>query len=193
MTSTRGVASAVFMALAIPVTIVASQALGETGAVIAIHIMLGASMVALALATFDFRLPRWITFIGAGSAAAFGAIFLLQALSLSLNGALDFIAFKILGHTPELLLPVGILFWFAALLLRDSSGRTRYVGWAIVPAVIGLQAALLIGIVTGIEVSNLKVVFMLPFVWLLLESAKSAAHSSVGRPAASDLATATAS
>ena len=58
---------------------------------------------------------------------------------------------------------------------------------------IGLQAALLIGIVTGIEVSNLKVVFMLPFVWLLLESAKSAAHSSVGRPAASDLATATAS
>ena len=121
MTSTRGVASAVFMALAIPVTIVASQALGETGAVIAIHIMLGASMVALALATFDFRLPRWITFIGAGSAAAFGAIFLLQALSLSLNGALDFIAFKILGHTPELLLPVGILFWFAALLLAIAA------------------------------------------------------------------------
>jgi hypothetical protein len=193
MTSSRGVAAAVFMLLAIPATIVASQVLGNTAAGVTIHIMLGASMVALALATFDFPLPRWINLIGAASAAAFGAIFLIQAVSLGLNDALDFIAFKILGQTPELILPIGILFWFAALLLRGSRGRTRYVGWAIVPAVIGLQAALFIGLLTGIEVTNLKVVFILPFVWLLFESAKSAASSAGRQPAHSDLAAATAS
>jgi len=186
MTSTRGIASAAFMLLAIPATL-ASQALGAWAPVIVIHVFLGASMLALAVAVFDFPLPRWVNVIGAASAAAFGAIFLLQALSLSLNDSLDFIAFKILGQAPELLLPIGILFWFAALLLRASRGRTRYVGWVIVPAVIGLQAALFIGLLTGIEVANLKVVFMLPFVWLLLESAKRAAVLPGRRSASAEL------
>jgi hypothetical protein len=189
MTSTRGIASAVFMLLAIPATL-ASQALGPWAPGIVIHVFLGASMLALAVAVFDFPLPRWVNWIGAASAGAFGAIFLLQALSLGLNDALDVIAFKILGQAPELLLPIGIFFWFAALLLRASRGRTRYVGWVIVPAVIGLQAALFIGLLTGIEVANLKVVFMLPFVWLLLESAKRAAVIPGRRPASAELAAA---
>jgi hypothetical protein len=192
MTSTKGVAAAVFMLLALPVTILASQ-LGDTAAGVTIHVMLGASMVSLALAMFDFPLPRWVNLVGAASAAAFGGIFLLQALSLGLNDALDVIAFQILGHEPERFLPLGILFWSAALLLRGSTGRTRFMGWAIVPAVLGVQAAILIGPVIGIEMSNPKIAFLLPFVWLLFESAKSAALPNAARTAGTDLAAATAS
>jgi hypothetical protein len=190
MTSTRAVAAAVILLLALPVAI-ASQALGTAAPGITIHIMLGASMMALALAMFDFSLPRWVNLVGAASAAAFGAIFLLQALSLILNDALQVIAFDILGHEPERFLPLGILFWAAALLLRASTGKTRLMGWVIVPAVIGLQVAILLGPVIGIEMTNPKIAFLLPFVWLLFEGAKSAV---VGRrdPVGRELAAATA-
>jgi hypothetical protein len=177
------------MLLALPVTI-ASQVLGPDAPAIVIHIALGASMLALALAVFDFPLPRWVNVIGSASAGAFGAIFLLQALSLAMNDALQVIAFDILGHEPERFLPLGILFWAAALLLRGTTGKTRLIGWAIVPAVIGLQAAILLGPVIGIDVGNPKFVFLLPFVWLLIESAKPAVRAE-HRSASPGLAAAT--
>jgi hypothetical protein len=193
MTSPRGVASAIIILLVLPAAIVASQTLGDRAAGITIHVMLGASMLALALATLDFSLPRWVNVIGAASAGAFGAIFLLQALSLALNDALQVIAFDILGNEPERFLPLGIIFWSAALLLRASSGRTRLMGWAIVPAIVGLQAAILVGPVIGIEVGTPKIAFLLPFVWLLLESAKAAPSLGGREPARSELAAAVAS
>jgi hypothetical protein len=182
MRSARGVASAVFMLLALPATILSSQISDDAPGVV-IHIMLGVSCVALALAIADFGLPRWLNWVGIASAAGVGAIFLLQAVSSAIpnNEPLDGFAFGILGQTPERLLPLGVSIWFAGLLLAGTKGRTRLIGWALVPACIGLQVGTFLGLVLGIEVQNLKIVFLLVFAWLLIESLK-AGRSSDGSP-----------
>jgi hypothetical protein len=187
MTSAAGIASALLMLLTIPAAI-ASQALGEWGPGVVVHLTLGASTVALAIAMFDFDVPRWINRIGAASAAALGAIFLLQAASLILDNALDGIAFKVLGQVPEGVLPLVILAWFAALLLTASRDRTRIIGWVVVPASIVLTVAMLVGVYVGADVAYLKIAMILPFAWLLLESAKSPARTSGRAPRISDLA-----
>ena len=85
------------------------------------------------------------------------------------------IAFQILGQTPERVLPNVLFIWFAALLLTGTTGRSRIIGWVIVPAVIGLELAAGIGFVLGIEVPFLKLHLFLPLVWLLVESVKAPA------------------
>ena len=187
MTSVAGIASAVVMLLAIPLTI-ASQALGDWGPGVVVHLALGTSSVALAIAMFDFDVPRWINRIGATSAAALGAIFLLQALSLILNGALDFIAFRILGQLPEAVLPLVVLAWFAALLLAASRDRTRVIGWLVVPTAIVLTVAMLVGQVINLDVAYLKIAMILPFAWLLLESAKPPLRATGRRQQGAELA-----
>jgi hypothetical protein len=114
---------------------------------------------------------------------ALGAIFLLQAVSLLLNGALDGIAFKILGQAPEGILPIAILFWFAALLVYASRGRTRLIGWLVVPPAIVLTVAMVIAHYVGIEAAYLKLAGLLPFAWLLLESVKPASAATERRGA----------
>jgi hypothetical protein len=172
MRSLRGVAAALILLLAVPAALV-SVILGEQAPGIVIHIALGAGCLAFALAVFDFGLPRWLNWVGAASAGALGAIFLLQAVSLTIpNADFERIAFGILGQEPERFLPVGMLAWFTGLLLAGTQGRTRLIGWAVMPVVLGLEVASFAGLVLNIEVPNLKVLFLVPFVWLLMESAK---------------------
>lgn len=173
MTSAAGVVAAVIMLLAVPLTI-ASQVLGDWAPGIVIHVALGTSCLALAIAVFDFALPRWVNRAGAASAAALGAIFLLQAVSLAMNGALDVIAFQLLGQLPERILPIAILLWFAALLFYASRGRTRRIGWAIVPAAIVLTAAMNLAPLLGTDMPYLKLAAVVAFAWFLFESAKPA-------------------
>jgi hypothetical protein len=182
MRSTAGIAAAVIMLLAIPLTLV-SLALGDQAAGVVIHLALGGSCVALAIAVFDFELPRWVNRAGAALSAALGTIFLLQAVSLVLNGALDVIAFQILGQLPEGILPIAILFWFAALLVYASRGRTRLIGWLVVPPAIVLTVAMVIAHYMGIEAAYLKLAALLPFAWLLLESVKPASTATERRGA----------
>jgi hypothetical protein len=168
----KGVAAALTLLLAIPVAL-ASSIFGEDLPGIVIHIALGAGSVLFAAAVFDFGLPRWVNWIGAASGAALGAIFLLQALSLMIPGAgLDGVVFGILGQEPERYLPLGILAWFVALLLAGSLGMTRLIGWVVMPVVVGLEVASFAGMIIGIDVPNLKILFLAPFVWLLIESAQ---------------------
>jgi hypothetical protein len=176
------------MLLAVPAAI-AAVVLGEQAPGVVIHIALGAGCIALALAMFDFGLPRWLNWVGAASAGALGAIFLLQAVSLTIpNAAFERIAFGILGQEPERFLPIGILAWFTGLLLSGTQGRTRLIGWAIVPLVVGLTVATFAGLVLHIEVPNIRVLFLLPFVWLLLESAKARPGAAVPLPRGAGLA-----
>ena len=70
------------------------------------------------------------------------------------------------------MLPDVIFVWFVALLLVGSSGLSRYLGWIVMPIVIGLEVAITIGTIVGIEVPFIKLAFMLPMVWLAFESAE---------------------
>jgi hypothetical protein len=189
MRSQRGVAAALIMLLALPAAIV-STALGEQASGVVIHIALGASCVVLAFAMFDFGLPRWLNLVGAISAGALGAVFLLQAVSLVVpNETLERIAFAILGQEPERFLPVGILAWFTGLLLAGGTqGWTRSVGWVVIPLVVGVEVAWLAGYFLQIEVPNPKILFLLPFAWLLMVSAKPRPDATVQLPRGAGLA-----
>lgn len=117
---------------------------------------------------------------GALSAGAFGAIFLLQgAAQIVANDALTYVAFKVLGQELERFLPDLIIVWFLVLLAVGSHGKTRVFGWIAMSVVVVAELTALAGAILAIDVPASKVVFLLPFLWLLLESAKRA-----GGPAA---------
>jgi hypothetical protein len=174
MRSIWAVAAALTMLLSIPLA-VASQALGENAPDIVVHLVLGTGMLLFVRAVFDFGLPRWINVIGALFAGAFAVVFLLQALSRLFpeNAALDDVAFGLLGNWPEHLLVFGIDVWFLGLLLQGTQGRTRLIGWALIPILTAYHLLSLAGTILGISVPNLGAFSLLiPFVWLLIEGAK---------------------
>jgi hypothetical protein len=173
MRSTRGLIGAATVLLSYPVAIVATMLLGGDAATLIVHLFMGAGFVILASSFFDFGLPRWVNVIGVAAIGGFGAIFFLQGVADTVHiPAISYVAFDLLGGPVERVLPdVGYL-WFAALLLSASQGRSRFVGWAIVPTIIGLEVGALAGIVLGTEMPVLKFLVLLPTVWLLIESIK---------------------
>jgi len=182
--STWAVAAAVTMLLSLPLA-VASQVLAETAPEVVVHLVLTIGMLLFVRAIFDFGLPRWINVIGAVSAGLFAAIFLLQAVSrlFPQNVALDDFAFGFLGPWPERVLAVGVYAWFWGLLLLGTEGRTRLIGWVIVPAVTAYHLISLAGVIFALSVLSLGVFsLLLPFVWLLIEGAKRSAPETVGPP-----------
>ena len=181
MRSIWAVAAAATMLLAFPLAVV-SQALGQNAPEIVVHIVLGTGMLLFAKAVWAFGLPRWINWVGALSAVAFGAIFLLQAVSLLVpqNAALDDVAFGLLGNWGERLCLLGIDAWFLGLLLLGTEGRTRLIGWAVVPIVAAYHLISLAGAILAIDIPNVRLAFFLPFVWLLIEGAKRGAPGALG-------------
>jgi hypothetical protein len=174
MRSIWAVAAALTMLLSLPIA-VASQALGENAPDIVVHVVLGTGMLLFVRAVFDFGLPRWINVIGALSAGAFAVVFLLQALSSLFpeNAALDDVAFGLLGNWPERLLTLGIDVWFVGLLLLGTQGRTRLIGWALIPILTAYHLISAAGAILAISVPNLGAfALLIPFVWLLIEGAK---------------------
>jgi hypothetical protein len=182
MRSTTGLAAAVVLLLAVPLAL-GSQMLVDGSAELVLHLVVGAGCVLLAIAMFDFGLPRWVNVIGAAAAGAFGAIFLLQALSqLVPNEALHDVAFNVMGQGVEGALPYVMLIWFVALLLGVSHGRSRLLGWAVMSVVIAVEIASIVGPLIGINIESQKVLFLLPFVWLLVESGKRRPDGDIGEP-----------
>jgi hypothetical protein len=180
--STWAVAASMTILLSVPLAVV-SQAFGENAPQIVVHVVLTIGMLLFVRAIFDFGLPRWINAIGALSAALFAVIFLLQALSsvLPQNAALDDLAYGLLGNWPERVLALGVYAWFFGLLLLGTAGRTRLIGWVIVPIVTAHHLISAAGALLGITVPSLGVIsLLLPFVWLLIEGAKRSAPSALG-------------
>jgi hypothetical protein len=121
--------------------------------------------------------------IGAAAAGAFGAIFLLQGLSqLVHNEALTYIAFGVLGQQIEKVLPYLIIIWFVALLLAGSSGKSRILGWIAMSTVIAVELVAIVGPAVGVQVESQKLLFLLPIVWLLVESGKRGANAGTHGP-----------
>jgi hypothetical protein len=186
MRSSWAVAAAITLLLSLPLA-VASQALGESAPEIVVHVVLGIGMLLFVRAVFDFGLPGWINLIGAVSAGLFAVVFLLQALSRLFpeNAALDDIAFGLLGNWPERVLVLGIDVWFLGLLLLGTEGKTRLIGWVLIPIFTAYHLISLAGAILAISVPNLGAfAFLIPFVWLLIEGAKRGEQGALGRAAA---------
>jgi hypothetical protein len=173
MRSPLGLAASVAALLTYPVAIAAGMIGGEDAATTVVHFALGSAFVLLAAAMFDFGLNRWVTWLGATAAAVFGGTFLLQGVAdLTGIAALHWLAFDILGQQLERILPDVVYIWFAALLLTGSTGLSRLVGWVIMPIVIGMELAIVVGALIGVEVPFILPLIFLPFVWLVIESVK---------------------
>src|SRR3954454_13960530 len=171
MRSMRGLVAAATILLSY-LAAIAVELLFGSGTVI--HLAMGTGFVIFATSVFDFGLPRWVNIIGAIAAGAFGAIFLMQGVSdLTHLEGLRYVAFDVLGHRVERLLPDVVYLWFVALLLGASQGKSRILGWVVMVIVVGLEIATLVSYLLGAPMTRVALVsLLLPFVWLLFESAE---------------------
>jgi hypothetical protein len=150
------------------------QILFGSGAGTMIHFVLAAGSFLLAFAVFDFKLPRWMNWIGCAAALALGTIFLLQALAeLIPIEALKYFAYQALGQWPEGWLPDVVILWFIAMLVIDSRGKSRIFGvGAISLAVCYELYNHSVRYLGTSDIESLKLLMLVPFVWLLFESTK---------------------
>jgi hypothetical protein len=141
-----------------------------------IHWILATGALLLALAVFDFdKLPKWLTWAGALFAGGVGTIFFLQGLShLVQNDAFTYVVYQLLGQQLEGWLPrLFVLIWGGALLLLDSQGKTRIFGIVALSIYIAVEVFRLSLMYLGASPNELlKLVILLPFVWMLFESRK---------------------
>jgi hypothetical protein len=125
--------------LAIPAALL-YQALFANGGGAIIHLAFGVGSVLLSFAVSDFKLPRGMTWLGCVAAGALAAIFVLQgAAPLIQNDPLTYLAYQVLGQRPEGWLIDLVIFWFVALLLLDSRGKARILGFVAVSTAVGLE------------------------------------------------------
>jgi hypothetical protein len=171
MRSPRGFLGSMVLLLSLPVAVLTQVLLGS-GASLTMHVALAAGCALLSLAALDFETPRWMAWVGGVAAGAFAAIFLLQAASeLLRNDSFSYFALQVLGDYPERILKTLLIFWLVAVLLTASRGRTKIVGFVVMAVVVCVEvynyALLFLG-----EAPALTILYLLPFVWLLLESRK---------------------
>lgn len=169
MRSVRGLVGAAAILVSYPAALAVQQVFGG-GAPTVIHFVMGAGFVIFATSVFDFGLPRWVNLIGATAAGAFGGIFLMQGVSdVTHVEGLRYVAFDVLGHHVERLLPDVVYLWFLALLLVASRGRSRILGAVVMLIVVGLEITTLVTLLLGAPMDSVKILILLPFVWLLFE------------------------
>jgi hypothetical protein len=173
MRSPLGLLAALAFLVGVPISF-GWQILFGSGAGTMIHFFLAAGCVLLAFAVFDFRLPRWMNWVGCAAGLALGTIFLLQAVALLIpNESLNYFAYGVLGQWPEGWLPDVVILWFVAMLVLDSRGQSRILG--IVAVSVGVCFELYSHILRFLGTTpagTLKLLMLLPFVWLLFESIK---------------------
>lgn len=175
MRSRYGFLAALVLLLALPIVIL-YQLFFANGTDTLIHVELALGAGLMALAVFDFKLPRWITWIGCLSMILLAVIFLVQGLShLFQNDAFTYLAYPVLGPQEGWLIDLFVC-WCIALLLMASQGKSRILGIVAIIAVIGLEVyryslAYLGTAATGLP-QALRLIYLLLFVWLLFESKK---------------------
>src|SRR5919112_3672020 len=173
MRSPLGLLAALAFLLALPIA-VGCQILFGSGSGTAVPFALAAGCALLAFSIFDFELPRWTNWIGCAAALALGTIFLLQALAeLMPSESLNYVAYQVLGQWPEGWLPDVVLLWFVAMLVRDSRGKSRVLGFVVLSIAVCFELYRHILTYLGTsDTGSLKLLMLLPFVWLLFESTK---------------------
>jgi hypothetical protein len=175
MRSLRGVIGAVILLLGVVLALLAGALLGK-GASEILHLGLGVSFVLFALAVFDFRLPDWVKWPATVGIGLLAAIFLLQcSADVAQYEPLSNLAYRVLGQWPEKLLAFVFLAWCLAVLLLDSRGATRLLGFVALAVVLGIEVYGDVLVHSGGAMDGrLKFLYLPLFVWLLLESRKPA-------------------
>jgi hypothetical protein len=170
MRSPRAVAAALILLLGVALALITGIVSGD-GAENVIHLALAASFLLLAFAVFDFRLQAWINLAASAATGALGAIFLLQGASdLAHSASLQHLAYEVLGQRLEKVLGYAFLVWCIAMLFRDSGGRTRILGVAVLVTIFFIEIYSIVPANVGGEAPGVLKLFYLPvFVWLLLE------------------------
>jgi hypothetical protein len=172
MRSPRGFLGSVVLLLALPVAVLTEVLVGS-GSSLAMHVALTIGCTLVALSAFDLETPGWVAWTGRAAAGAFAAIFLLQAASeLIQNGSFSYFALQVLGNYPERVLKTLFVVWLVAVLLTASRGKTRILGFVAMAIVVGVEVYNYVLLFLG-EAHALTALYLLPFVWLLLESRKS--------------------
>ena len=177
MRSPLGLLGSLVLLLALPIAIL-TQVLVGSGSAVAIHLALAAGCVLVSFSAFGFGTPRWLAWIGCLSTGAFSLIFLLQAASTLIgNESFSYFTDEVLGFWPEKVLLSLIAFWLVGMLLTASRGKSRVLGFLAMTIVVFVEAYVYFGIlVLGtnpfVETAVVKLAYLLPFVWLLFESAK---------------------
>src|ERR687897_1509285 len=98
MRSPRGFLAAIIFLLALPIAVLYQMLFGN-GAAAVLHLAFALGSVLLSFSVFDFKLPRWINWIGCVSAGALAVIFLSQGVAdLLQNDSLTYLAYDVLGQ-----------------------------------------------------------------------------------------------
>jgi hypothetical protein len=173
MKSPRGLLAALLLLLAFPLAVLV-QVLFGAGSETVVHLVGAFGFAFLALSFFDFTPPRWIAWAGCVAASALAVVFAVQGVSTLLpDESLHRVAFDVLGDRPERAAIVVLLFALLAVCLIESRGVTRIVGLVTILGVVALELYRVgVGILGIPEGANLRILYLLPFVWLLLESRK---------------------
>jgi hypothetical protein len=167
--SPRAFLGSVVLVLALPAAILIQVLLGS-GASLTMHLALTVGCVLISLSAFDFETPAWVAWVGRVASGAFAAIFLLQGVSeLIRDDTLSYLALQVLGNWPERVLATLIAFWLVAVLLNASRGNTRNLGFVVMAVVVGVDAYNYVLLYLG-ETPAFVALYLLPFVWLLLQS-----------------------
>src|SRR5215212_10389941 len=171
--SPLGLLAALAFLVGIPISF-GCQILFGSGAGTMIHFVLAAGSFLLAFAVFDFELPRWMNWIGCAAGLAVGSIFLLQAVALLIpNESLHYIAYEVLGQWPEGWLPDVLILWLVAMLVFDSQGKSRILGIVAVSIAVCFELySHTLRFLGTSPTEILRLLMLLLFVWLLLESTK---------------------
>jgi hypothetical protein len=185
--SPRGVSAASVCLLAVPLALLAQLIVGG-GAELVLHLVLGVGFLLTAFALFDLEPPRWLPWVGSLPIGALGVTFLLQGISqLSHQDWLTYLAFQVLGQQLEAALGDVFLVWCTAAVLLVSAGKVRVLGIGMMALAICAEiysyGVRYLGSGAGAVSPLLKLVLLLPFVWLLLESSKKTSSAAEARGA----------
>lgn len=176
MRSPRGFAAAVIFLAALPIAAL-YQVVAGGGAEVVVHLALALGAALMARAVFDFRTARWIAWTGSLATSVLAVIFLLQGVSeLIRNESLTHLVYRVLDQRVEGWAGDLFVLWCIAVLFADSRGATRIVGAVALSLVAAMRAYAYYlsyqGTSLGAQAPSLKVLSLLPFVWLLLETRK---------------------
>lgn len=178
MKSQRGFFAAIIFLLSFPLAVLCQMIFGIEAELI-VHFVCAVGFALVSLAVFDFKIPALVNWAGCLAVGALAVIFLLQGISqLIQNDSLNYFTFQLLGQWLEAALVKLLLLWFVALLFFDSRGKTRILGFVVMTVVFCAEIysyyLAYVGSSLGTEAGILKLLYLLPFVWLIFESKKKA-------------------